>query len=84
MANFVTVPLTYAAVPGTDKADSLELATSHGNYAAPVFESDGATPSESTFLKTSASSKKVVKGFPYELRFRQGLSTLGRTLLIPS
>jgi hypothetical protein len=83
IANFETVPLTYAAVPGTEKSDTIELATSHGNYGAPVFEKDGQTPSDSTFLKTEAADKKVVKGFAYELRFKRGLSTDGKTLLIP-
>jgi hypothetical protein len=82
--NFETVPLTYTAIPNTDKADALELASAWGNETAPAFESDGETPSSSTFLKADAASKKVVKGFPYELRFKRGLSTLGRTLLIPS
>jgi hypothetical protein len=84
MPNFTTVSLSYEAVPGTEKADAIELATAWGNEAAPVFESDGQTPSKSTFLKTEAGSKKVVQGFPYELRFKQGLSTLGRTLLVPA
>ena len=81
--NFITIPLTYTAVACTEKADTLELATAHGNFAGPVFESDGETQSDSTFLRTEASEKKVVKGFPYELRFKHGLSTLGKTLLIP-
>ncbi|MDR3001765.1 MAG: hypothetical protein LBU89_10935 [Fibromonadaceae bacterium] len=80
--NFTIVPLTYAAAPGMEKADSIELATAWGNNAAPVFNSDG-TSSDSTFLRTDTGSKKVVKGFPYELSFKHGLSTLGKTLLIP-